>query len=76
MANGGKAAWKAYDDEHYHDPSDDLRQPINWVAGAKFAKINYLIARELADDQTEPRWYAGDFFGNKFAPGAPKAAKK
>ena len=76
MANGGKEAWKAYDDEHYHDPSDDLSQPINWVAGAKFAKINYLIARELADDQTEPRWYAGDFFGNKFAPGAPKAAKK
>ena len=33
-----KAAWKAYDDEHYHDPSDDISQPFNWVAGAKFAR--------------------------------------
>jgi Zn-dependent M28 family amino/carboxypeptidase len=76
MANGGKEAWKAYDDTRYHDPSDDLSQPINWAAGAKFAKVNYLIARELADGASDPAWYAGDFFGNKFAPNAAKAAKK
>lgn len=76
LANGGEAAWKAYDDNRYHDPSDDLSQPINWEAGAKFARVNYLVARELADSPTEPRWYAADFFGDKFAPSAPKAAKK
>jgi hypothetical protein len=76
FGNGGEAAWKAYEDAHYHDPSDDLSQPINWAAGAKFARINYLIARELADGPSDPRWYAGDFFGNKFAPNAPKAAKR
>jgi len=75
-ANGGAAAWKEYEDKHYHDPSDDLSQPINWESGARFARINYLIARDLADAPQAPRWYSGDFFGDKFAPGAPKAAKR
>ncbi|MCL6683611.1 M28 family metallopeptidase [Sphingomonas alba] len=76
MANGGEAAWKVYEEKHYHDPSDDLSQPIDWAAGAKFAKINYLIARDLADAPTDPLWYANDFFGDKFAPNAPKAPKR
>ena len=75
-ANGGEAAWKVYEDKHYHDPSDDLSQPIDWAAGAKFAKLNYLIAHDLADAPGDPLWYAGDFFGDKFAPGAPKAPKR
>jgi hypothetical protein len=75
FANGGEAAWKAYEDNRYHDPSDDLSQSINWESGAKFARLNYLIARDLADAPQAPRWYSGDYFGDKFAPGAPKAAK-
>jgi hypothetical protein len=74
-ANGGEAAWKEFEEKRYHDPSDDLSQPINWAAGAKFARINYLIARALADAPEAPRWYAGDFFGDKFAPNARKAPK-
>ncbi len=74
--NGGEAAWKAYEDKHYHDPSDDLSQPIDWAAGAKFARINYLIARDLANAPDAPRWYSGDYFGDRFAPNAPKAAKR
>lgn len=74
-ANGGAAASKAFRDTNYHDVSDDMRQAINWQAGAKFAQINYLIARDLADATQAPRWYAGDFFGDKFAKGAPKAAR-
>jgi Zn-dependent M28 family amino/carboxypeptidase len=75
-ANGGEAAWKVYEDTHYHDPSDDMSQPIRWDAGAKFARINYLIARELADAPAAPRWYAGDYFGDKFAPGQPRATRR
>ena len=74
-ANGGKAAAEAFEKTHYHDVSDDMRQTFDWQAGAKFARINYLIARDLADAPEAPRWYAGDFFGDKFAKGAPKAAK-
>ena len=49
--------------------------PIRWDAAAKFARINYLIAREIADAPEAPRWYSDSFFGKVFAPGAKKAAR-
>lgn len=73
FANGGKAAWEHFLATDYHQPSDDMKQPINWEAGAKYAQVNYLIAKEIADAPERPRWYAGDYFGNAFAPKAPKA---
>jgi Peptidase family M28 len=74
MQNGGQAAWDKYFANQYHQPSDDMSQPIVWASGAKFAKLNYLVARDLADADAKPSWYAGDFFGNLFAPNAPKVA--
>ena len=74
-ANGGKAAIEHFEATNYHRVSDDLTQPINWQAGAKFARINYLIAREIADAPESPRWYQGSFFGDVFAPNASKAPK-
>jgi Zn-dependent M28 family amino/carboxypeptidase len=75
FANGGDKAVKTFEDEHYHTASDDLALPIDWSAAAKFARLNYLIASELADAAASPRWYANDYFGDKFAPNAPKAAR-
>jgi len=72
----GEAATEAFLTKHYHEPSDDLALPIDWKAGAKFARVNYLITREIADAPERPRWYAGDFFGDTFAGGAPRAAKR
>ena len=74
--NGGKAAWERYLTTDYHQPSDDMKLPIDWAAGAKYAKVNYLIARELADAPDRARWYADDYFGATFAPGAPKSLRK
>ncbi len=74
-ANGGQAAVKAFLDAHYHDVSDDMSQKIDWKVAAKFAKLNYLIAKDLADGSDAPRWYAGDFFGDKFAAAQAKAPK-
>lgn len=74
--NGGKAAWDNYFASDYHQPSNDLKLPIDWAAGAKYAKVNYLIARELADAPMRPRWYTGDYFGATFAPGAPTLPRK
>lgn len=74
-ANGGKAAWENYLAKHYHQPSDDLNLPIDWDAGAKYAKVNYLVAREIADGAARPRWYEGDYFGTTFAPRAPKVGR-
>lgn len=75
FANGGKEKFTHFLSTDYHKVSDDLSLPIDWKAGAKFARINYLIAREIADADEAPRWYAKDFFGDTFAPGAVKAAK-
>ncbi|MDQ8754612.1 M28 family metallopeptidase [Sphingosinicella sp. LHD-64] len=51
----------------YHSPEDDIALPFNWAAGAKFAQLNYLIAREIADGAEAPRWYADSFFGTTLA---------
>jgi len=74
-AGPGKAAWEEFNAKHYHQVSDDLSQPILWEQGAKFAKLNYLVARDIADADEAPRWYQGDYFGDLFAPAAPKAKK-
>lgn len=66
--NGGEAKFRGFLKDCYHKPCDDLGQGIDYAAGAKFARINYEIARELADAADRPRWNKGDFFGTKFAP--------
>ncbi len=75
FAGPGEAAFRGFLASNYHRPSDDLKQPFDWIAGAKFAEVNYHIVRAIADADTAPRWYTGNFFGNEFAAGAPKAAK-
>jgi len=65
-ANGGEAATKFFMKNHYHKPSDDLSQAIRYEVGAKFAKLNYEITRELTDG-ARPSWNKGDFFAGKFA---------
>jgi Zn-dependent M28 family amino/carboxypeptidase len=73
-ANGGEKAWGAFLGTHYHRPGDDMSQAIDWQAGARFAEANYRIMRAMADADTPPLWYAGDFFGDLFAPQAARAA--
>ena len=76
MANGGEAAWKSFLTNQYHHPNDDLSQPIHWQSGARFAELNYRAVRILADGTEAPRWFAGDYFGNLFAPNKTKAARQ
>jgi len=74
--NGGEKAFTTFLKTNYHHPGDDLNQPIDYQAAAKFALVNYEIARELADAPARPVWKKGDFFGGTFAPaGHPSAAK-
>ena len=69
----GAKATQEFITNRYHQVNDDMRQPFNWGSAAKFALVNYLIARKLADDREPPRWYKGDYFGDRFASGDPKA---
>jgi Zn-dependent M28 family amino/carboxypeptidase len=76
FAGEGEKQFKNFLATNYHDPKDDLKQPINWQAGAKFSRLNYLIAREIADGAQAPAWYSDSFFGQTFAKGQPMAARK
>lgn len=73
--NGGDKAFRSFEAAHYHGPTDDMNLPFNWNAAAKFAQLNYLIVRDVADDDRTPMWYSGDTYGDRFAPKAPKAPK-
>ena len=74
-ANGGEQAWLDFRNGAYHNTNDDLNQAIDWDAGARFAEVNYRITRAMADADAAPRWIEGDFFGDTFAPDAPRAPK-
>jgi Zn-dependent M28 family amino/carboxypeptidase len=67
FANGGEAAFTDFMAHHYHKPSDDMNLPLRFDVGAKFARLNYEITRELAESPAKPSWNKGDFFGGKFA---------
>lgn len=65
---GGKA-FVSFLQRTYHQPGDDLTQAIDYNAGARFATVNYLIAKQIANADARPRWNDGNFFGNLFAKG-------
>jgi len=74
-ANGGAKAFGDFLAHTYHQPNDDMNQAWDWRAGARFAEANYRITHAMADGDTPPQWFKGDFFGATFAPGAAKAEK-
>jgi hypothetical protein len=75
FAGEGEKQFQDFLATHYHKVSDQTDLPIDWDAGAKFARINYLIARDIANAPAAPRWYADSFFGTVFAPDQEKATR-
>ena len=67
FANGGEDVIGEFLSTHYHNVSDDMSLPVRWDDAARFADVNYKIAREIADGETRPTWNEGDFFGELFA---------
>ena len=48
--------------ERYHQPSDDLNQPVDLEAAAKFNRVIMALLRRVADDVARPTWNADSFF--------------
>lgn len=46
----------------YHQPGDNLDQPIRYDQGAKFTRINKEIIRAVANSDERPAWNADSFF--------------
>jgi Zn-dependent M28 family amino/carboxypeptidase len=57
------AEWRAF---RYHSPSDDIDQPIDFNAMAKFAQLDFLIGLDVATQTARPAWNANDIFGKKY----------
>lgn len=75
FAGEGRERFTRFLADNYHSPRDDLSLPFDWQAGARFARLNYLIAREIADSPEAPRWYADSFFGDAVAASQPRAQR-
>lgn len=52
--------------QHWHRASDDMKLPFQWGAAVRFARLNYLLGLDIANDPQRPRWNVGDFFGELF----------
>ncbi|SDK45183.1 M20/M25/M40 family metallo-hydrolase [Microbulbifer yueqingensis] len=63
----GTAMQNQFFQERYHRHTDEADGQVNYVAAEQFARVNYAIAREVADADRKPSWNAGDFFGDLFA---------
>jgi len=66
FGNGGAKAWETHFAKHYHRPSDDMMNDINFDAAAKFAELKTRIAFTLANADRRPLWNKGDFFAEQF----------
>ncbi|MDA1064164.1 MAG: M28 family metallopeptidase [Proteobacteria bacterium] len=64
----GAAITTAFRRTHYHQPSDDLSQPIDWDSAVRFTRANTRIGWSIANDDARPSWNEGNFFGEMFAP--------
>jgi Zn-dependent M28 family amino/carboxypeptidase len=57
----------------YHQPSDDMSQPLDFLAAARFAQDLYKVAQSIAQQEQRPKWNKGDFFGVRFGTAATVA---
>jgi Peptidase family M28 len=64
----GRAVFESFLEKRYHQVGDDLSLPFDEAAAARFADLNYRIARAIADDPVAPAWKKGNFFGRMFGP--------
>jgi Zn-dependent M28 family amino/carboxypeptidase len=46
----------------YHKPNDDLKQPVDVNAAAKFDRVILGLLRRVADDPARPHWNEDSFF--------------
>ena len=62
----GKKMHSDWDAQRYHQPSDDMSQPLDFAALVKCTRVDLAAGYEIAQQTERPHWNDGDFFG-KFA---------
>jgi len=56
----------------YHQPSDDMTQPLDFDAAVRFAMDLFKVAQSIAQQDQRPKWNRGDFFGARFGTAATR----
>lgn len=64
--DGADAQLRNFLRDHYHLPSDDASQAIQYGDAARLARLNARIGQGVADAAQRPTWNKGDFFGERF----------
>jgi hypothetical protein len=62
-----EATYRRWYAERYHSPADDLNQPWNPAAAAKFNEFFDRLVIELADQDARPAWLPGSPFASSSA---------
>ena len=62
----GEKIVRDYLKTHYHRPSDDLSQPLDWDSCVRFTRAITRIGWSVANDDARPTWNEGDYFGEMF----------
>jgi Zn-dependent M28 family amino/carboxypeptidase len=57
-----EATAKQWLTERYHAPSDDVNQPVDLEAAAKYNEIVLRLAEAMATSASRPKWNANSFF--------------
>ena len=57
-----KKIFKDWLTNRYHTPSDDLAQPIDFSAAARYEEIIRGLMLKVANDPQRPEWKADSFF--------------
>ena len=61
----GKKMQFDWEVQRYHQPSDDINQPLDFNATVTCTRVDLAVGYEVAQQTERPHWNAGDFF-NKF----------
>jgi Zn-dependent M28 family amino/carboxypeptidase len=58
----GKKIFDEWEENRYHKPGDDMKQPLDFNAAAKYTRIALCVGYEVAQADDRPHWNTGDFF--------------
>jgi len=58
----GAKAFEEYNEQHYHQPSDEFQESWDFSGLAEMARFGFAIGTEVANQNGLPTWRAGDEF--------------
>ncbi len=61
-ADFGKTTFEAYNDKHYHQPSDEYHDDWDFASMEQMAQFGFTLGLDIANQPKLPSWNAGDEF--------------